>query len=151
MKKIISSKFTFINKFVLPVGWLLFCMSQVAFALRNWSTNKTVLFAIFLLLLTAFIYWFALKSMKISVSEDFLYVSNFLEEIEIPLTQIEKVKVIRFLRGHPTYIHLKDPSEFGSKILFYPPMNLLALEPHENVDQLRGLVERKRRSLERAS
>ncbi len=69
---------------------------------------------------TAIFYFTVMKFMVVSVDDDFLYVSNYSKEISIPLSNIEKVTEIVWIRGHPVTIHLKTASDFGSKIVFTP-------------------------------
>ena len=69
---------------------------------------------------TAIFYFTVMKYMVVSIDDDFLYVSNYSKEISTPLSNIEKVTELVWVRGHPVTIHLKTASDFGSKIVFTP-------------------------------
>ena len=60
---------------------------------------------------------------KVSIDDEFLYVSNYRKEIKIPLSDISDVTEIKWIRTRPITIHLKTDSEFGRKIVFTPKMN----------------------------
>lgn len=94
--------------------------------------------------ITAIYYFTIMKYMKVSVDDRFLYVSNYLKEIKIPLSDIGDVTEIVWLRGHPVTIHLKRRSEFGSKITFTPKsQGFKFLGPHPVVGELKELAQTK--------
>ncbi len=93
------------------------------------------------IVITAIFYFTIMKYMKVSVDDDFLYVSNYWKEIKIPFSDISDVTEIVWIRGHPTTIHLKTPSEFGSKITFIPKSKgYKFFKPHPVVDELKVLA-----------
>ncbi len=75
----------------------------------------------------AFIYWSCIRLKEVSVDENFLYVSNYMKEVSIPLSEIYDVTENVWLNIHPVTIHLKSPSEFGDKIIFMPKVRLAFL------------------------
>lgn len=77
----------------------------------------------------------------LSVDGRFLYVSNYVDEITIPLSQISDVTENRWVKGHPVTIHLKSPSEFGDKIVFLPIIEpFLFWGSHPVVSELKAMA-----------
>jgi hypothetical protein len=94
---------------------------------------------------SAFIYWSCIRLKEVSLDEDFLYVSNYLKEIAIPLSEIQDVTENIWINIHPVTIQLKSPSEFGDKIVFMPPARFFAFfSSHPVVSELKELARSKR-------
>jgi hypothetical protein len=146
MKRELSSKLTFVAKVVMPGLWILvwFVMTLTALVGVDGRTGPPPpLFFVMGIGGTAILYFTVMRYMKVSVGESFLYVSNYLKEIKIPLSDIGDVTEIVWLRGHPVTIHLKRRSEFGSKITFMPhSQGLKFLSPHPVVGELKELAQR---------
>ena len=68
-------------------------------------------------------YFTVMHYKDVSVDDEFLYVSNYRKEIKIPVSNIENVTEIKWIRTRPITIHLKNDSEFGRKIVFMPKFN----------------------------
>lgn len=93
---------------------------------------------------SAFIYWSCIRLKEVSVDDDFLYVSNYLKEISIPLSNIYDVTENVWINIHPVTIHLSSPSEFGDKIIFMPKTRFFALfSSHPVVKELKVLARSK--------
>jgi hypothetical protein len=69
---------------------------------------------------SVFSYHLCASLKEVSVDEGFLYVSNYLDEVSVPLSEIGNVSENRWLNIHPVTIHLKSPTKFGSRIKFMP-------------------------------
>ena len=96
---------------------------------------------------SAFIYWSCMRLKEVSVDDDFLYVSNYLKEVSIPLSEIYDVTENLWLNIHPVTIHLKSPSEFGDKIVFMPKTRAFAFfSSHPVVKELKELARTNNRS-----
>jgi len=92
----------------------------------------------------AFIYWSCIRLKEVSVDDNFLYVSNYLKEISIPLSKIYDVTENVWLNSHPVTIHLTSPSEFGEKIVFMPKIRFFAFfSSHPVVNELKELARSK--------
>jgi hypothetical protein len=92
----------------------------------------------------AFIYWSCIRLKEVSVDDNFLYVSNFIKEISIPLSEIYDVTENVWLNSHPVTIHLTSPSEFGDKIVFMPKTRFFAFfSSHPVVNELKELARSK--------
>jgi hypothetical protein len=91
----------------------------------------------------AFICWSSIRLKEVSVDDNFLYVSNYLKEVSIPLSDIYDVTENVWINIHPVTIHLKSPSEFGYKITFMPKTRLFAFfSSHPVVRELKVLAAR---------
>lgn len=92
---------------------------------------------------SAFIYWTSIRLKEVSVDDNFLYVSNYLKEVAIPLSDIYDVTENVWINIHPVTIHLKSPSEFGDKIIFMPKTRVFAFfSSHPVVKELKLLAVR---------
>lgn len=91
-----------------------------------------------------FIWWSCTRLKKVSVDDNFLYVSNYQKEIAIPLSDIDDVTENLWVNIHPVTIHLKSSSEFGEKIVFMPTARYFAFfSSHPVVSELRELARSK--------
>jgi len=52
------------------------------------------------------------------MDDQFLYVSNFREDLKIPLTHVERLTEMKIFNPRRITIHLKQSSHFGKKIVF---------------------------------
>lgn len=85
--------------------------------------------------------WFNLRAKEVSIEGDFLYVSNFLKEIKIPLSEVRKVTEMMLINPNPITIHLKHPTRFGKKIIFIPTYRFFSFDgSHPIVDELKQLA-----------
>jgi hypothetical protein len=90
---------------------------------------------------SAFIYWSCVRLKEVSVDDNFLYVSNYLKEIAIPLSEIDDVTENVWVNIHPVTIHLRSPSEFGDKIVFMPTVRFFAFfSSHPVINELKALA-----------
>lgn len=93
---------------------------------------------------SAFIYWSCIRLKEVSADDNYLYVSNYLKEIPIPLSEVSDVTENVWLNIHPVTIHLKTPSEFGDRFVFMPKVRFFAfLSSHPVVDELKELARSK--------
>lgn len=89
---------------------------------------------------SAFLLWDTFRLKVVNVDEHFLYVSNYLKEIAIPLADIYDVTENVWLNTHPVTIHLKSPSEFGDRIVFMPKTRFSFFSSHPVVKELKQLA-----------
>lgn len=142
MKREISSSGTFYYKIILPVI-LLICTAALPTAVyfdgANGHSSAAVSLFLYLLACTVIFCLIAKKFKKVSLDDNFLYVSNYLKEITIPLSNIADVTEIKWLRGHPVTIHLNPASEFGKKITFLSKFRF-SFKSHPVVTELKELA-----------
>ena len=78
---------------------------------------------------------------KVAVDSRFLYVSNYLQESAVPLTDIVRVAQSRRSRPTTVTIYLHTPSRFGREITFMPILEWgWSAEEHGVVGELRRLA-----------
>ncbi len=129
----LSSAWTFVAKFVLPVIWI----SAIGLGtILLWTgglhdSRKAMppphLKFIFLaawVLGSAFILWVNAGLKRVRVDEHQLYVSNYAREIRIPFTEIIDVKQNRWLNSRPVTIYFRHTTDLGDKATFIPKMNI---------------------------
>jgi hypothetical protein len=76
---------------------------------------------------------------EVAIDENNLYVSNYINEISIPLTDVSDITENIWWNFHPITVHLKRRSEFGEKIIFMPKRAMLSFGgSHPIVDQLKS-------------
>lgn len=127
MKRELSSKQTFFLKIILPIFFA--AMFMTAFAGIIFSSKKVellpliIIFPLIGLAGICAMYLTVMRYKKVSVDAQFLYISNYRNEIKVPLSNISDVTEIKWIRTRPITIHLKNDSEFGRKIVFSPKMN----------------------------
>ena len=132
-------------KFVFPGIWIpLFGFGVLMMFLNGVSGPNPPSKWIFLfawIMGAAFTYWSCAPLKEVSVDDNFLYVSNYLKEFAIPLSEICDVTENVWINIHPVTIHLKSPSEFGNKIVFMPKRRMFALfGSHPVVSELKELA-----------
>ncbi len=144
MKRELSSKLTFAAKIIAPGLWIFFWVVLtlvLLFGVDERTKPPSIYFFVMGIVITTIFYFTIMKYKKVSVDDDFLYASNYLKEIKISLSDISDVTEIVWIRGHPVTIHLKTPSEFGSKITFTPKsQGFKFFQPHPVVDELKALA-----------
>jgi len=152
MKRTLSSIQTPFQKFIIPALWATVWLS-ITFSMLFDSATKYDLFSVCLfqtlgLTIFAFIYRACARLKKVSIDKDFLYVSNYLREITIPLSQISNVKETVWTNIHPVTIYLSSPTVFGDEIRFMPPARFYALfSSHPVVNEIVRLAKSKGASI----
>ena len=145
MRKRLSSLQTFLMKIIFPALWIGLCgfAASAMFITQPKASDASTkwIFLLSWVLGTAFIYWTCIRLKAVSVDNNHLYVSNYVEEISIPLSEISDVRENVWLNSHPVTIHLKSPSEFGDKIVFMPKVRVFAFfSSHPVVSELKELA-----------
>jgi hypothetical protein len=117
----ISSRLTFFCKFILPLGiaYYLIRMLFEWLATTNPNPNMPPTFIPYIFL-GYFIWsaWIGWPLKKVSIFGDKLYVSNYLKEIVIPISEIINVSSNIFIGPQRVTIYFRDETEFGSEIIF---------------------------------
>ena len=146
----ISSLWTPIHKFVLPVTFLLWSIYILIFDMGMRIDPDLWWFYTAPLLIEAILFWHAIRLMWVALDETngVLYVSNYRREIAIPLSHIANVTESYWTDPRRIKITLDKPSEFGDKIVFlgtYRVGGILA-GPHPIVNELQTLAAKARES-----
>ena len=136
-------------KFIFPAVWIpLFGFGTLSMFLDAFEGPAPPPKWIFLFAWVAgsvFIWWSCVRLKAVSVDDNFLYVSNYLKETAISLSDIHDVAENRWVNIHPVTIQLKASSEFGDKIVFMPTARSFAFfSSHPVVSELKELARSKR-------
>jgi hypothetical protein len=78
---------------------------------------------------------------RVRLDRDTLYISNFRQEIAVPLRDVDSVTENRWINIHPVTIVFRHTTELGDRITFMPPSRAFALwSSHPVVEELRSAV-----------
>jgi hypothetical protein len=145
MRAEISSRTTFIYKFIFPAIWISLFGFVAYLALntgfRGTGTNKAV--GIFMaatwLVVSALLLRTAIPLMRVELRDGRIYASNYRREIEIVPTEIERITQNVWINVRPITLHLRHETSFGARIRFLPPSRAIFAFWKEDpiVDQLR--------------
>ena len=69
----------------------------------------------------AWIYWSCGRLKRVRLSGDSLLVSNFRDEMRVPLSQIERVTGSVLMNPELVWVHFRRPTAFGDRIVFMAP------------------------------
>ena len=127
MKRQISSKTTILLKIILPIIFT-FQLTAMLFLMffsfgRNEYLALKFFFPVMIVVGLFALFRTTMKYKKVALDDEFLYVSNYLKEIKIPLSHVGDVTEFKWIRNRPITIHLRTESEFGRKITFTPKSN----------------------------
>jgi len=153
--RIISSGQTFSTKYVTPAFWFVapfvgaFMLVDGAFpdlyrAMFPRGLMPPVMWvAVGAWAFTGFsmaLWCFPLK--RVAVDDDSIYVSNYLQEIQLPLSAIMAVKENRWLKLHPVTIEFNRDTTFGRRIMFMPTIRFFTIGwlSHPIVEELRDMA-----------
>lgn len=89
---------------------------------------------------SALIYWSCIRVKRVSVDSDSFLISNYHEEIRVPLRDVERVSASLLMHPELIWLHFRRPTRFGSRIVFIAPMRLFALGRHPLAQELNSLV-----------
>ena len=144
----ISSLWTPINKFVVPPLGILFIVRL--YWEEPWSDFQATdslakyMFMVVPFLALAFNVWWGWSAKWVAIDEagGRLYVSNYLREISIPFSHIDNVTESWWSEPRRIKIYLREPSEFGDKIVFFGTYRLggILSGPHPIADELTRLA-----------
>ena len=145
MRRRLSSLQTVLMKIIFPAIWIpLWGFGTLMLILDGLQGGDPAVKWIFLFIWvagSAFIYWSCIRLKEVSVDDNFLYVSNYLKEVPIPLSAIYDVTENVWINTHPVTIHLNSPSEFGDKIIFMPKIRFFSFfNSHPVVNELKQLA-----------
>jgi len=80
---------------------------------------------------------------KVRLDYGALCISNFRQEIRVPLADIEEVTQNRWIKGQPVTIRFRRATEFGDSITFMPKVRAFGFwRLHPIVTELRVLAQK---------
>jgi len=137
----LSSLQTFFGKFIFPLIWIgvfgfVAMKSRLAADPKAWP-----LMCVAWIVGSGFIYWSCVRLKRVSIDHQFLYVSNYLQEIAVPFSFIGDVTQSAWLNNQAVTIHFKLTTEFGDNIVFLPSFRFSPfIGPHPVVARLKQLA-----------
>jgi hypothetical protein len=139
----LSSRQTFLAKFVIPGAFLAAAVVSLLIALPLLADKPSLLNVLITLVLIAVIIspcsvYIPLKA--VSLDGPYLRISNFWKEMAIPLSDVKHVEYVQRFKLKYVVLTLKRRSEFGRQIKFVPPGTWKFWKEHEVVDQLKRLI-----------
>ena len=144
MRADISSRTTFVYKFIFPAIWIPLFGFVAYIALnagRSGTGDKTVgiIMATAWLVVSALLLRLVLSLMRVQLRDGRIYASNYRREIEIVPGEIERVTQNIWMNVRPITLHLRHETSFGRRIRFLPPSRVIFTFWKEDpiVDQLR--------------
>jgi hypothetical protein len=144
----LSSLQTFLFKFIFPSLWIGgFSTSTAAMWGSFLSGNnpngaaseiKYVFFAL-TIAGSAYIYWSCIRLKRVRMDCHFLFISNYVKEIKVPLSMVKSVSEFRWDNAHPVTIRFMRPIDFGSSIIFMPKVRFFGFwSSHPVVERIRS-------------
>jgi hypothetical protein len=144
----ISSAQTFVIKFLCPALWIggFAFVTLLLFRQPDGAADPAMKWVFLLVTLvgTAFLFHFCVRLKRVVMDDTSLRVSNYREEIQVPLQDIERVTELRWVNIHPVTIHLVRPTDFGDRIVFMPTFRIFSWAAHPVVAELRSAAARAR-------
>jgi hypothetical protein len=130
MNRSLSSNLTLFWR-VFAAGWVIYFLLVGIYGVWEWLTvsngsdapfsgGKLVGLIIFGLVSSIFVHLMAGSLKRVCIAGDKLLVSNYLKEIEIPLSQVEYVDGPDFSSLRRITLALRESSAFGEEIVFAP-------------------------------
>jgi hypothetical protein len=146
-RRVLSSAQTFFVKFISPflvvpiAAYLLFKAGQTLRAQHDFAPVIFIVVAIILAFAYG-IYWSS-KLKRIAVDGDAIYISNYSQEVRLPLAAIVGVTENRLLKFHPVTIAFDADTPWGRSIKFMPKIRFFSLTffSHPVVRELRQMAE----------
>ena len=87
-----------------------------------------------------FLWWGCFRLKKVYIETDTLVISNYIKTDRVPLSEMQDVKENRLINLNPVWLHLKNESKFGRKIMFIPPLRFNLFFTHPLVEELRKMI-----------
>ncbi|MEM4987526.1 hypothetical protein V8G57_09025 [Collimonas sp. H4R21] len=117
--QLLSSSSTYFYKFILPVLLaVVACVIYFRVLIEDRYNAPLVLFVSGVILF--FEYWFFGRAKKISLDGTNLVISNFRQEVRVPLSNLEKASGSLGMRPDVVWLYFRQATPFGKKILFVP-------------------------------
>jgi hypothetical protein len=140
----LSSRQTIWYKIILPIFWIaVFGVGTIA----TWMSVRQPIgvkwsFVAAWCLGSVVMCWMCAPLKRLRTDGRNLYVSNYLKEIVVPASLIDRVTENRWINIHPVTIYLRGDTEFGREIVFMPePCFAFHWRSHPVVSEIRRLAQ----------
>jgi hypothetical protein len=146
--QLISSQWTAVYKFILPTVWIsvfglgtlgLFSSAFDQGTARPPYELKWIFLGVWVLG-TGIWYRYCIPLKRVSIDGGDLIVSNYVNEVRVPLSRIRRVSEGRFQNPRTITVVFDEDSKLGASILFMPPARFIwPWQEHPVAKQLRQL------------
>lgn len=136
MKEQLSSRMTFLYKFVFPV---LFVLLAYDFFHERWSgfkTNERIMYTSLLVILGLLTFWFCCWLKKIYVIGDRIFISNYIREICVDRSDIADVRFFYFGKLPFVWIYFDYKTPLGRSVFFTPYYKMFTYYAHPVLNYL---------------
>lgn len=147
MRRPLSSELTFFWKVIFPTLWLGGFGTGIVFVLAqadmgggvnsNGPSGIICVLPVALLGGAFILYVWCMRLKSVSMDDEALYVSNYLKQVRIPLTDVRKVEQHCIPNTHPIEITFNRPTPFGGSIVFMGRMGLFDWRDIDQVQLIR--------------
>jgi hypothetical protein len=155
MRRTLSSAQTFLMKLVLPSMWiagftvatvLLFTTGSVTDTDGVPPSPQMKWFFLAATTVGGFCwYWWCMRLKRVEIDDQWLYVSNYVREIQVALGDIEEISENRWVNIRPITVTFRRETEFGPRIVFMPRALWWGFwRPHPVVRELEDAARRAR-------
>ena len=103
---------------IFPLVWLALWLPLIKSSQEIWW--RVVAPVLVLFIMSFFVVWDIIRSKIVNLDNDLLHISGFLRKITVPLNEIERVS--KSLLPGRLWLHFRNPTKFGSKIIFHTKM-----------------------------
>lgn len=150
----LSSAQTFFIKIVFPVLWigvfgavtfvLFFAGDSLPGRNRTSPPPETRWFVLGAGIVgSAVVFWSCGRLKRVDMDDRYLLLSNYREEIRVPLAEVVAVHENRWLSLHPITLEFRRPTPFGERVVFMPNIRFFGFwSSHPVVAEIRQAVER---------
>ncbi len=145
--RMLSSRWTWFYKFAFPTLWiggfgigtLMMFLAPDSF---SWDYPRDLRWAFVAALLvgSAVIYWSCIRVKRVLLDSDAFLISNYREEIRVPLRDVERVSGSVLWYPKLIWLHFRRPTRFGSRVVFIAPMRFLGFGRHPLARALSSIV-----------
>jgi hypothetical protein len=148
MRADISSRTTFVYKFIFPAVWIplmgamTFAVARAPNRINGAEKSGVLVMELLWVVVCALLLRFAIPLKRVQLRDGRIYASNYRREIEIAPSEIERITQNVWINVRPITLHLRHETAFGSRIRFIPPSRLILTFWNEDplVPQLRRLA-----------
>ena len=148
MIRTISSRLTFFYKYIFSAVWITGFGSGTAsmFLSGTHFRDKAGIpqppemrwqFLMAWIVGSLFIWWGCSRLKRVRLDDKALYISNYLEEIEVPLQEVSDISENRWINIHPVTLTFKNRTQFGSSAVFMPTAHFSIFSSHPIVAEIR--------------
>ncbi|UII32572.1 hypothetical protein LVD17_01795 [Fulvivirga ulvae] len=140
-KKQLSSNLTFIAKVILP-GLFVTGITGAIIGLTSSGQYDGVLGAFLaLLVFSPLIYMGLVRLKRVSIDNQYIYISNYIKTIQVPITDLQEVDDTWLLNYHPIWITFRTETPFGKVVMFMPSTDPTSIfSTHPITRELRELI-----------